>query len=1106
MTTLDELLARSRSPGTFVEQRTFTLARDKAVEKMREFALRWPEAACLEIVQAANLGRARFLAVDTTSRQLVVAWVGGHAYTEAELENLFDHLFIDQADLSRRHLFQLAVGINGLLQTRPAALRVESGDGTPEGTFRLEIDTNQQIKVGRTGHPMEGTYVYMQRRLGLNTLFRPGAHGPELSLIETRCKTSPAPLLVNGGSPIGLCSRTGYVAFGAKTQARFDLGVAKGTLTPDFPSAVMVIGGVIVCEQQVLDGEFGGIIADNRLRKTADMSSIVEDRNWIRLQHELLPTARRVRGKDWRPTNLPPLPDDEPPASQESAPRGPEPEPLPDVLFQVSPRSPIDRDRLLDPLVHGPQEPLFFVEEANDRMIEACDPLKFPYRVLTLSRGQAVTLAETFPQLARLTQPQDVTFVQQALERGNEVSVHRIDDERVCKALGIGQNSATYRLEIRLHLRGHEPRWDTRSSQPGTPLLVCGPERSILCASLVPPLPHISLVLHVPPEVGSGVGFSSFLPKLWPLVREEILGVLKGGLDDEEHGGRLVRNLLHTFARPSFERTDSGSVVLQLQLPTAWGASRQRLLDTPLLDTTRGPLSLSGLAALQGTEEVRDLASAEDEAVVAPLETRLGHGHLRAPGPRRSPMLIVGRTGSSWNARDLASLGSATELIFVDELVRSDPPPEGWRAEPTPAPFLAHWVHESERSTDRSGGFNLLSEEIDQHLHAGQEQARGAEHRRLDILQTAALHLARLTGQPGRISLIDQAGRRRTPSDFLKGTGLRIQARGGLATREPGIISLTLAELQALEQLLASMGHEAPLPLLSDDSPDVWAAPDEQVWLIREPVQVPGLDGWIGLQFPFDPTPSVLLETPSRTEVLTPTTTEVPCAGVVKTAIDGELHPTMLQPLRLAALRLYKRLLPLLDPESDADPEHREAARDYLGRYLAARLVLRPHEQLSGLAHSFAHRVRLPEPNQAWTVQRWAEADPASRPPLPDSWTQGLPPRAERAPLDVDERITASATRALNEQLTMIRGRATQIDLVPSRATRLQAMSNSNDRVTVMIDESDPDLRDMIQGDELGRLRVQLRVIEHLRQLGVLGIDKLDCGALALAVSTASLH
>ena len=73
MSALDALLARSRSPGTFVERSTFTLSRDKAIEKQREFALRHPAQYVLELIQAAVLSDATYIAVESSPSSILVA-------------------------------------------------------------------------------------------------------------------------------------------------------------------------------------------------------------------------------------------------------------------------------------------------------------------------------------------------------------------------------------------------------------------------------------------------------------------------------------------------------------------------------------------------------------------------------------------------------------------------------------------------------------------------------------------------------------------------------------------------------------------------------------------------------------------------------------------------------------------------------------------------------------------------------------------------------------------------------------------------------------------------------------------------------------------------
>ena len=74
MSQLDELIARSRAPGAFVERKRFTLSRAKAIEKQREYALRHPQQYILELVQAAVLAGATYIALDVSE---IVETAGG---------------------------------------------------------------------------------------------------------------------------------------------------------------------------------------------------------------------------------------------------------------------------------------------------------------------------------------------------------------------------------------------------------------------------------------------------------------------------------------------------------------------------------------------------------------------------------------------------------------------------------------------------------------------------------------------------------------------------------------------------------------------------------------------------------------------------------------------------------------------------------------------------------------------------------------------------------------------------------------------------------------------------------------------------------------------
>ncbi|MEQ1507804.1 MAG: hypothetical protein ABMB14_36585, partial [Myxococcota bacterium] len=226
MSTLDALLARSRSPGTFVERRSFTLSRDKAIAKQREFALRHPRQYLLELVQAAVFAGATYMAVDTRPQSLLVAWVGGPVLGPRELENLFDYLFADRGDGRWRHLVQLAIGVNALLQREPRLLRIESGDG--QRAFRLDLDRAGRATIGEPSEPIHGTYLYAEYTLGWLARFTSSGPTEEQQLVEERCLYTPIPILVNGLAPFGYRGTRHITVFGAKAWEPFDAGGRRG--------------------------------------------------------------------------------------------------------------------------------------------------------------------------------------------------------------------------------------------------------------------------------------------------------------------------------------------------------------------------------------------------------------------------------------------------------------------------------------------------------------------------------------------------------------------------------------------------------------------------------------------------------------------------------------------------------------------------------------------------------------------------------------------------------------------------------------------------------------------------------------------------------------
>lgn len=1007
MSQLDELISRSRAPGTFVEKRSFTLARSKAIEKMREFSLRDPYRAVLELAQAAVFAGARWIAVDTSSDGLVVAWVGGKGLSRTELGELFDYLFADQGIAETRYLMQTAIGVNALLQRRPRRVRIESGDGTVEGTARMDLDRAGNGDVGVPERPLAGTYLFCEFGGGFFGRFT-SVHNParESELIETRCMYTPTPILLNGQAPFGYRTSRTVQLFGVKRAAQIEIGGRRGALgipQPNVdPGVRLVVGGVWVTtrEMQSLGPQLVGVIADDRLRKTADMSDIVEDARWVDMLHDIQPTAtqliRSERGSTYAPPRLPSR------ITESVTPQGPEEpalEPLPDTLPQLSPRTQVALTSLV---AMDTTEPLFWVEpDVAESLVESCDPVRFPYRVVILSPGQArsveATVGESGPKLSRLTHPEDVSFVRNAMERRHTVHAVQID---AAVHLEGEASPRTLPLELRLHLEGPSPRWDCDGPAGTVPVAIVQDKETIRCSRLDLRLHDISIVVDLtgqPTTRGA---------RLEDALRQTVQREAWRLLPREAHGEdrwrrRLELTLLADHARPQFARNEVDHLELHLRFPSAWRSVHSRLRDAVIVDTTEGPLSLAAYVRAVQEGTVVTLAEASQRAQTESLEARFGFGHLVAPADLGVPLAAVGRAVESWAPRSGAQLGdpSLEELLLVFPAFATPDPPEGWRALPPVGPGIAHWVRldgafdaaDLARRPSASAGAPALlthlraleqAEWVGRPSHVSVERAQA-------ISKVAQLRLAARCGRLGEVRLADTTGRSHPVSTLLADRGARFVARGGATTDAEVVVPVSFTELCVLQDVLTEYEADAEradsrVNLLLDDPPDLWGqAPEEEArWLVTLPVDQAGLKGWLGLRLPYDPTPGVLLEATDHLEVLPGFTARVPCHGLLQLTGARRLSRAQTELLYFSGMQLYQRLLRRLD--SDLEPQAHEAAHAYAARF-AQRSYQRDAELRPGLARGLAMRVTVTtEEGRPWgTLADWLAASKEARPPAP---------------------------------------------------------------------------------------------------------------------------
>lgn len=1041
MSQLDALLARSRSPGTFVEKRSFTLARSKAIEKMREFTLRHPRQYVLELVQAAVFAGARWIAVDVRSDALVVAWVGGKTLTATELQDLFDYLFADQGQTDSRHLMQTAIGINAILQRKPRRIRVESGDGHDGSTSRMDLDGKGKGTVGTPESPLAGTYIYAD--FGKSWFGRFAAvdsFPPEAELVETRCVYTPTPILLNGNAPFGYRSSRAIQLFGVKRSVAFDQDRCRGALgIPESgvkEGVRLVVGGVWVNDRVLseLGSPIVGVIADDRLRKTADMSDIVEDGRFVDMLHVAQPFAtevlRRVHGPSYRAPQLPAR------VAEQSGTAGDAIvalEPLPQTLRQVGARAPIPLASVLE---MGASEPLFWAEQdVADTLTPAVDPTAFPYRVLILTPGQARTLEQTLgtdgPRPSRLTNPEDASFVRNAMERRHEV--HRVSVE-VDLNRGRGRQPRLAQLTLALHLSGPEPRWDGEHTDgPGIPVAIRDRSGTRSSVRLDLPLEHVSVVVTLTDKTDAVDGLG-LLAALREIVQREAWRLLP--TDDatqaDHRKKRLELALLAQHGRPQFSHLGDRAPQVHVRLPSTWRPVQDRLLDAPLLDTDDGPLTLRRLASLQGSDRVLRVASRSERALVAPLEAQFGYGHLVAPEDAARPIICVGRMEEPWRPIAPGDLGQEAieQVILVFPSLATPPPPAGWQSHDTLGPGIAHWVRKGRRPQAIRMGADAAFSALQRMIRAGTIGDADAD-RRIALARLASVRLASVADRLGEIRFTG-GGRTQPLPAWLADPRTHAVARGGAAVRQPDVLPVSLDEVRAINELLDAKGGGSTLPLLVDDHPDLWhAEASGEEWLVRVDIDHPGLRGWLGLRSDWDPTASVLLETPDGVEVLTDFTQNVPCHGLLHLSGAKSLSRPQRELLQLGGVQLYQRLCDQLEAEL---PElSLAAARRYATAYAAVRWyrdgALRP-----GLARTLALRVPVDDAQgRPWgNLHDWLATAEGERPAAPE----GLPSPAASARTgavqDLDDAeqlygfIAGPLQRALQAQRPEIRVQITE--------------------------------------------------------------------------------
>ncbi|TNE90664.1 MAG: hypothetical protein EP330_07690 [Deltaproteobacteria bacterium] len=1048
MSQLDALLERSRTPGAFVTRKRFTLARHKAIEKMREFALRHPRQYVLELVQAAVFAGATWIAIDVRDDSILVGWVGGKTLSAENLENIFDYLFVDQVDLERRHLMQLAVGLNAIYQRKPSVVRIESGDGTVEGTARMELDRKGAVQVGKPEAGLGGTYLYVEFFSGWWERFFQSGTTEESRLVEERCLYTPVPILLNGSAPFGYRSNRAIQLFGVTSASTLDerhrrgaLGVVRSNVSPQFR---IVVGGVWVGTDELaeLGPGLGGVIADDQLRKTADMSDLVRDERWVRMLHAVQPLATdliRRQNPGYVPPQLPPMPEIREVVTQEERPTPIQAVavPIEGPVRTLGPRPDLEVEDL-KALEQG--APVFWVSrDQESALVNHADPAEFPFHVLMLSEGESVWLAEQVPGIAlsRLATSADFGFVQRILTRRAVTREARVP-VTLAGVEGV--------LTLRLHVEGRLPYWGIGAGVPALVQVGGTTEETLrLPLELGPVSVAVALDAPVDRDDLSVAVVRHTLASAWRLIDA------KATDDATVH---LLRSVLALHARPTFVELE-GQKSIDAVLPNDWGKAKKALREAPLVATTEGPLSLDGLLALINEDRVATVRRAEDLDDLAQLEETFGPGHLHHPERTRFPLVAVVRRGTSW--RPVVRLATEVRpevVVGLRDGLKSEPL-EGWEQVLDLSPVEV-WAQPGADVDDIDQGLRSFADLLTS--YAEEPAERLPETLRSDrsraMMRLALLRLG--SRVPVGLQLHATSGE----IADLEGQGLMIAPLHGPQVVEHDTIALSFDELRALEKV---RGKQV---LRFDDPASVWhdLTEDGEGWLLRHEIRVPGVEGWIGLRFPYDPTAAILVETSRALLSLGEVDRQAPCHGLLwARSTTTALKHAQVELVRLAAIQLYQRLLEILD--GDLVGLGREAAVQYAAAF-ALRTAARKGTLPNGTARELAAHVPMVDGEGVkWgSLERWLDADPRLRPPLPAAWAAHYRPD-ERDDVDlgeaadVPERIARRLRSALSALSRDVWVDASLVQRESIKHVSVNPQESTSLRVSVHLNPASPAVR-----------------------------------------------
>jgi hypothetical protein len=296
---VEGLIEQLRAGGALDGEGGFTLDREKARQKLRQFQLADPRSYVLLLVSAAVLRGATRIDFRIDADDVHLRF--DRSFDAADLDALYSSLFGAHDDPSLRPRQELALALNAAMALDPAHATVESANEAGLGvrlTVRPEDSDDIETEVPGVD---SGTHVHVKDRFRARTVLRffrnIGRSIAEERYLRERCTWSPIPITLDGRE---ITKAPESLEALAQTVVDVPGGRAWIALVDESgPSEVeLVLAGVSFGPQVLAEGPRGprarALVQTTALRKDVSQTAIVRDRDHDAVLRALRPGLLEV--------------------------------------------------------------------------------------------------------------------------------------------------------------------------------------------------------------------------------------------------------------------------------------------------------------------------------------------------------------------------------------------------------------------------------------------------------------------------------------------------------------------------------------------------------------------------------------------------------------------------------------------------------------------------------------------------------------------------------------------------------------------------------------------------------------------------------------------